>query len=119
MTKQMKRLSTALVLGSMVIALAACGGNSRVKKPAELATVTNQFDLQPVWSTSVGSSESFNFHPIVAGDAVYAASQSGNLAKIDLATGNKVWSVSAPERLAIGPGSDGRTTVVVSTKGMV
>ncbi|WP_114637000.1 outer membrane protein assembly factor BamB [Polynucleobacter necessarius] len=119
MTRQMKRLSAALVLGSIVIALAACGGNARVKKPAELVAVTNQFDLQPVWSTSVGSSESFNFHPIVAGDAVYAASHSGNLAKIDLATGNKVWSVSVPERLAIGPGSDGRTTVAVSTKGMV
>ena len=119
MRKQMKRLGVALALGSIVIVLTACGGSSRVKKPAELAPVTNQFDLQPVWSTSVGSSESFNFHPIVAGDAVYAASHSGNLVKIDLATGNKVWSVSVPERLAIGPGSDGRTTVAVSTKGMV
>ncbi|MEA9604238.1 outer membrane protein assembly factor BamB [Polynucleobacter sp. JS-JIR-II-c23] len=123
MTKEMKRLpmrlGSALVLGAVVIALAACSGSSRVRKPADLVTVTNQFDLQPVWSTSIGSSESFNFHPIVAGDAVYAASHSGNLAKIDLATGNKLWSVSVPERLSIGPGSDGRTTVAVSTKGMV
>ena len=123
MTKEMKhlpmRLGAALVLGAVVIALAACSGSSRVRKPADLVTVTNQFDLQPVWSTSIGSSESFNFHPIVAGDAVYAASHSGNLAKIDLATGNKLWSVSVPERLSIGPGSDGRTTVAVSTKGMV
>lgn len=123
MTKEMKRLpkrlSTALVLCAAVIALAACSGSSRVRKPADLVTVTNQFDLQPVWSTSIGSSESFNFHPVVAGDAVYAASHGGNLAKIDLATGNKVWSVSVPERLSIGPGSDGRTTVAVSTKGMV
>ena len=123
MTKEMKRLpmrlSTALVLGAAVIALAACSGSSRVRKPADLVTVTNQFDLQPVWSTSIGSSESFNFHPVVAGDAVYAASHGGNLAKIDLATGNKLWSVSVPERLSIGPGSDGRTTVAVSTKGMV
>ena len=123
MTKEMKRLpmrlGAALVLGAVVIALAACSGSSRVRKPADLVTVTNQFDLQPVWSTSIGSSESFNFHPVVAGDAVYAASHGGNLAKIDLATGNKLWSVSVPERLSIGPGSDGRTTVAVSTKGMV
>ena len=123
MTKQMQRLPmrvcTALVLASAVIALIACSGNSRVRKPAELVTVSNQFDLQPVWSTSIGSSESFNFHPIVAGDAVYAASHRGNLAKIDLATGNKVWEVSVPERLSVGPGSDGRTTVAVTTKGMV
>ena len=123
MTKEIKRLpmriGAALVIGSVVIALAACSGSSRVRKPADLVTVTNQFDLQPVWSTSVGSSDSFNFHPIVAGDAVYAASHGGNLVKIDLATGNKVWSVSVPEKLSVGPGSDGRTTVAVSTKGMV
>ena len=123
MTKEMKRLpmrlGAALVLGAVVIALAACSGSSRVRKPADLVTVTNQFDLQPVWSTSIGSSESFNFHPIVAGDAVYAASHGGNLVKIDLATGNKVWSVSVPENLSVGPGSDGRTTVAVTTKGVV
>ena len=123
MTKKMKRLpmrlGAALVLGAVVIALAACSGSSRVRKPADLVTVTNQFDLQPVWSTSIGSSESFNFHPIVAGDAVYAASHGGNLAKIDLATGNKLWSVSVPENLSVGPGSDGRTTVAVTTKGVV
>ena len=106
-TKEMKRLplriGAALVIGSVVIALAACSGSSRVRKPADLVTVTNQFDLQPVWSTSVGSSDSFNFHPIVAGDAVYAAFHGGNLVKIDLATGNKVWSVSVPENLSVGP----------------
>ena len=123
MTKEMKRLpmriGAALVMGSLAIALLACSGNSRVRKPADLVAVVNQFDLQPVWSTSIGSSESFNFHPVVAGDAVYVASHSGNLARIDLSSGNKTWEVSVPERLSVGPGSDGRTTVAVSTKGMV
>ncbi len=114
-----KLASTALVLGFVVAALVACSGSSRVRKPAELVPVSNQFDFFPVWSTSVGSSESFNFHPAVAGDAVYAASHRGNLTKIDLRTGQKVWEVSVPDRLSIGPGSDGRTTAVVTTKGTV
>jgi outer membrane protein assembly factor BamB len=114
-----KLASTALLLGSVVFALAACSGSSRVRKPAELVQVNNQFELAPVWSTSVGSSESFNFHPAVAGDSVYAASHRGNLAKINLMTGNKVWEASVPDRLSIGPGSDGRTTAVVTTKGTV
>jgi len=112
-------VSTTILLSLVATVLVACSGNSRVRKPNELVTVTNQFDMQPVWTTSVGSSEAFNFHPVVAGDMVYAASHRGNLAKIDLATGNKIWEVSVPERLAIGPGSDGRTTVAVSTKGTV
>lgn len=113
------RIIAVLVLASMTIALTACSGSSRVRKPAELVAVSNQFDLQPVWSTSIGSSETFNFHPVVAGDAVYVASHRGNLARIDLASGNKTWEVSVPERLSVGPGSDGRTTVAVSTKGTV
>ena len=117
--RAVKLISSALLIGVVATALVACSGSSRVRKPAELVSVTNQFDLQPVWSTSVGSSETFNFHPVVAGDAVYAASHRGNLAKIDLATGNKVWEASVPERLAIGPGSDGRVTVAVSIKGNV
>ena len=114
-----KLASTAFVLGSVALALVACSGSSRVRKPAELVAVSNQFDLVPVWSTSVGSSESFNFHPAVAGDAVYAASHRGNLVKIDLRSGEKIWEVSVPDRLSIGPGSDGRTTAVVTTKGTV
>ena len=114
-----KLASTALVIGTVIAALVACSGSSRVRKPAELAPVSNQFNFTPVWTTSVGSSESFNFHPAVAGDAVYAASHRGNLAKIDLRTGQKVWEVSVPDRLSIGPGSDGRTTAVVTTKGTV
>jgi outer membrane protein assembly factor BamB len=114
-----KLASTAFVLGSVALALVACSGSSRVRKPAELVVVSNQFDLVPVWSTSVGSSESFNFHPAVAGDAVYAASHRGNLVKIDLRSGEKIWEVSVPDRLSIGPGSDGRTTAVVTTKGTV
>ncbi|WP_062308975.1 outer membrane protein assembly factor BamB [Polynucleobacter sinensis] len=114
-----KLVTIALVLTSAVATLVACSGNSRVRKPAELVPVSNQFELSPVWSTNVGSSEPFNFHLAVAGDAVYAASLSGKLVKIDLMTGNKLWEVSVPDRLSIGPGSDGRTTAAVTTKGTV
>ena len=114
-----KQVTASLLIGSAVVALVACSGGSRVRKPAELVAVSNQFDLAPVWSTSVGSSESFNFHPAVAGDAVYAASHGGKLTKIDLRTGEKIWAVSVPDTLSIGPGSDGQTTAVVTTKGAV
>lgn len=114
-----KLASTVLVVSCVVGSLVACSGSSRVRKPSDLVPVTNQFDLSPVWSTNIGASESFNFHPAVAGDAVYAASHRGNLSKIDLMTGKKIWEVSVPDRLSIGPGSDGRTTAVVTTKGSV
>jgi len=114
-----RQFASILMLSVIAMTLIGCSGSARVRKPAELSPVVNQFEMLPIWETNVGSSETFNFHPAVAGDAVYAASHSGDLSKIDLATGKKVWQVSVPERLGIGPGSDGRTTVVVSIKGTV
>ena len=119
MNLQVRRFVAALFLGSIALALIGCSGSSRVRKPAELIPVTNQFEMVPVWTTNIGSSEGFNFHSAVAGDAIYAASNGGAVTKIDLATGKKIWEASVPERLAIGPGSDGRITVVVGIKGTV
>ena len=119
MNLQARRFVAALFLGSIALALIGCSGSSRVRKPAELIPVTNQFEMVPVWTTNIGSSEGFNFHSAVAGDAIYAASNGGAVTKIDLATGKKIWEASVPERLAIGPGSDGRITVVVGIKGTV
>jgi outer membrane protein assembly factor BamB len=113
------RFATAVLLGATLVSLVACSGNNRLRKPAELVAVKNQFELSPVWSTSVGSSGKFNFRPAVAGDAVFAASRSGNLYKINLQTGEKIWNVSTPDPLSIGPGSDGTTTAVVTTEGVV
>ena len=114
-----KSAAKVLIISSAIATLLACSGGARVRNPAELVPVTNQFELAPVWSTSVGSSETFNFHPVVAGDAVYAASHRGNLVKINLLDGKKVWEASVPERITVGPGSDGRVTAVVTTKGTV
>ena len=114
-----RELASISILGFLAIALVACSGNSRVRKPAELTPVSNQFEMVPMWTADIGSSETFNFHPAIAGDGAYTASHSGDVTKIDLATGKKIWEASVPERLAIGPGSDGRITAVVGIKGNV
>ena len=115
----MKQLLGAAVVAVLAVSLVACSGSARVRQPAELVKVSNQFDLAPVWSVSIGSSEPFNFHPAVVGDAVYAASRRGSLRKLDLQSGKTLWEVTVPEKLIIGPGSDGKVTVVVSTEGDV
>lgn len=115
----MKRVLSVAVIGLLAVTLVACAGKARVRQPAELVKVSNQFDLMPVWSVSIGSSEPFNFHPAVVGDAVYAASRRGNLRKMDLQSGKTLWDVTVPEKLIIGPGSDGKVTAVVSTEGDV
>ncbi len=106
-------------LAFLPIFLIACSGSSKVRKPADLVNVTNQVELVEVWSTSVGSSVPANFRPVVASDHVFAASARGTLSKLNIQNGRVVWEVSVPEKLSIGPGSDGKTTVVISTEGNV
>ena len=86
----MKRLLGAAVVAVLAVSLVACSGKARVRQPAELVKVSNQFDLAPVWSVSIGSSEPFNFHPAVVGDAVYAASRRGSLRKMDLQKNDQI-----------------------------
>jgi outer membrane protein assembly factor BamB len=104
-------------IASLSIALIACSGSSKVRKPAELVNITNQVELAEVWSTSVGSSIPANFRPVVADDHLFAASARGTLSKLNIQTGRVVWEVSVPEKISIGPGSDGKITVVVSSEG--
>ena len=114
----MRSVLLALV-ALLVCSLLACSGSSRARKPNALTAVTNQFEMAEIWSENVGSSAPYYFAPIVAGDAVYSAAASGRLVKLDLLTGKIIWEVSVPDRLSVGPGSDGKTTVAVSDKGMV
>ena len=59
---QKRRLAAAFIIGSLAFTFIGCSGSVRVRKPAELTPVTNQFEMLPVWTTNVGSSEKFNFH---------------------------------------------------------
>ena len=112
--------SALLVLVALVVcSVLACSGSSRARKPTELSAVTNQFEMAEIWAANVGSSEPYYFDPIVANDSVYAASASGKLMRLNLQTGKTIWDINVPEKLAVGPGSDGKTTVAVSAKGMV
>ena len=70
------------LIASLSLALIACSGSSKVRKPAELVNVSNQVELAEVWSTNVGSSIPANFRPVVAGDHVFAASARGTLSRL-------------------------------------
>lgn len=114
----MHYLRTASVL-LISLTLLACSGSSKVRKPAELLNLTNQVDLVEVWSTNVGGSIPANFRPVLTNDHVFTASMRGTLSKLNITNGQVLWSVTVPEKLSIGPGSDGKTTVAVSSEGNV
>ena len=106
----------------LAVSLAGCSAlnpfASSGPEPARLADITTAtVSFEPAWSVQVGDSEGYAFVPAVVGDAVYAASQRGNVVRVE--RGRTIWSVRTDKRLAAGVGSDGTLAVVVATDGAV
>ena len=88
-------------------------------KPSELPVLANAQGVKVLWSASIGAAEGFFFTPALVGDAIYAASRSGTVARLDAATGQAKWRVSVGKRISSGVGSDGALVVVASDDGEV
>jgi outer membrane protein assembly factor BamB len=88
-------------------------------RPAPLPELARPQAARLLWSSGVGGADRFVFSPALAGDSVYAAARSGEVARIDAATGQARWRVTLEARLSAGAGSDGRTTAVATEEGEV
>lgn len=109
-------------LAAGLLALSGCSmfsSNDDRYEPTPLTEYAPGMSVRSVWSTSIGSGSGLGFVPAVVGDAVYAATPNGSVAKIELASGRVVWKASADTKLSAGAGSDGTTTVVASPLGQV
>jgi len=94
-------------------------GTSTGPKPAELPALTNPPAVRTLWTASVGAAESFVFSPALVGDGVYAASRSGTLVRLDAATGQSRWRVSAGKPISAGVGADDTLAAVATDDGEV
>jgi outer membrane protein assembly factor BamB len=115
------RLFRAAVLSLTVAGLSGCGlfaTHDARFDPAALTDYAPTLSVATRWSTSIGSGGDYGFAPQLVGDTVYAATPSGSVAALDLATGAVRWRVG-DQPLQAGVGSDGRTTAVVTRQGMV
>lgn len=95
------------------------GSQATGPKPAELPALTNAQGVKVLWSAGVGAAEGFFFSPVLVGDGVYAAARSGNVARLDAASGQAKWRVSVGKRISSGVGSDGALAVVAAEDGEV
>jgi len=82
--------------------------------PAFAATVTPRV----AWQQSVGKAGP-GLEPAVQGDAVYAASKSGTLVRLNAATGASAWRIEAAKQLSAGVGADAGIIAVGTDKGDV
>jgi outer membrane protein assembly factor BamB len=72
-----------------------------------------------LWSTSIGTAESFFFTPVLVDDSVFAAARDGSVASLDAASGQVRWRTSMGTKLSAGVGADASLIVVATEEGEV
>jgi len=120
----------AVVVAGVLLSTAGCqtvgnyydrtfGGSSSAEKPAELQNFKPNATATLVWQTNVGAADKFTFVPVISAGSVYAANATGDIVKIDAASGKIDWRLNTKVRLSAGPGTDGKTIVVGTPRGGV
>lgn len=86
-------------------------------KPAELTEISVKVGVVQAWDSQVGSGKPFAFTPASDGNAIFAASASGTLVKLDLSTGKQLWRIETQQSLSAGVGVGEGLAVVGTPKG--
>lgn len=105
---------------SAAVLLSGCGslwpfGSSKPKLPDPPA-VTAAAQAGLAWSTRLGAA-GVGFAPAIAGGAVFAANEAGEVARLGLADGAQAWRTNVGKRLSGGVGTDGELVVVAARDG--
>jgi len=104
-----------LLLGLL---LGACASDAeKLTRPAALKAIDAPIAVQAVWQLDVGGSEGTFLRPCVVENAIYAASRTGNLLRVDPASGKEIWRVAVAGGIAGGVGSDGLAVAVAGPRG--
>ncbi|GJM13873.1 MAG: outer membrane protein assembly factor BamB [Pseudohongiella sp.] len=121
----------ALVLVVLASAITGCTGFSgaslnpmnwfdddEVNPPTPLVDIPNEAALNRQWSVNIGNGQGDNYTeitPAIDGGVIYAASENGNVAAIEIASGNVLWRVRIEDVITGGVGA-GRDLVMVATE---
>lgn len=103
--------------GLLFASLAACG--SKGPKPAPLVDFKPSTQLRVDWHANVGDGGRYIFSPAVYQDSVFAAGSTGDLVRLNAATGKLVWRVNTRLPLSGGVGVGDNLVLVGSAKGVV
>lgn len=114
MTGTQLRLVALLLLGLM---LGGCG--SKGPQPVKLVDFKPSAKLAVAWKVSIGDAGRYIFTPATSGDSVFAASNRGELLRINAANGKTLWRVDTKAMLSGGVGVGENMVLVGTSKGSV
>lgn len=114
MTGGLLRLIVLLLLG---VLSGGCG--SKGPQPAKLVDFKPAVKLTVAWKVNVGEAGRYIFTPAPYRDSVFAASNRGDLVRLDAAKGKTLWRVDTKAALSGGVGIGENMVLVGTAKGSV
>lgn len=94
-------------------------GREQTDPPMALSEIAAKADARVLWSAKVGDAGGYDFTPAVDGGSVFAAAATGEIVRIDAASGKPAWRVNAGEPLTGGVGAGENLVLVGTAHGMV
>ncbi len=88
------------------------------EQPAELVEISEEADLQRLWSVNVGNGQGGKYNelePALDGNLIFAASQDGDVLAINVTGGDIVWRTRTRENISGGVGA-GDGMVLIGTE---
>lgn len=114
MTRLKLRLAIAFLF---VTLLGACA--SKGPEPARLVEFKPSAKLKVAWKINVGEAGYYIFTPAIYGDSVFAASNRGDLLRLNASNGKTIWRVDTKAPLSGGVGIGENMVLVGTAKGSV
>jgi outer membrane protein assembly factor BamB len=119
----MKKILLVCLALMAILAIGACSKkDKKIDPPAALVDFVPRLSVQKLWSESVGGGEKhlrLGLSPAADGAKVFAASHSGDVLALDIASGHNLWHAETKRPLSAGPGVGAGLVVVGSEKGDV
>jgi outer membrane protein assembly factor BamB len=94
-------------------------GREEANPPAELVEFKPAMQPKIVWSAHLSASGDYDFTPVAEAGAVYAASGSGEVVKLDAANGRETWRIDSGEKISGGVGIGPNLVLVGTATGYV
>ena len=69
-------------------------------KPAELPALSSTIPVRTLWQANIGAGGVFVFSPALAEGSVFTAARDGSVTRLNAATGQVMWRVSAGSPLS-------------------
>ncbi len=116
MTGMQLRLHLVVIL---LLGVVLCGCGSKGPQPVKLVDFKSSAKPAIDWKVNVGDAGRYIFTPATYGDSVFAASNRGDLLRLNAANGKTLWRIDTKALLSGGVGVGENMVLVGTSKGSV